>query len=73
MQYAQVDLDVGVSYDPGEEKDKLEAELLAQAERQRAEAEAEAERIAAAAAAEAERRAAEFAAKKIGFYKFIFS
>ena len=64
LQYAQVDLDVGVSYDAGEEKAKIEAELAARAEAQRAEAEAEAQRVAAAAAAESERRAAEFAAKE---------
>ena len=62
LQYAIVDLDVGVNYDAVEEREAIEAALAAKAEADRLEAEAEAARVAAAIQAEADRRAAEFAA-----------
>lgn len=62
LQYATVDIDVGITYDAGEERAAIEAALAAKAEAARQEAEAEAARVEAALKAEAERRAAEFAA-----------
>ena len=64
VQYATVDLDVGASYDAGEERAELEAALAAKAEAERIAAEEEQARLAAEAQQEAERVAAALALKK---------